>query len=56
MAATHGSIGAFDSSEEEWETYVERVEIYLVANKITDAQQKRDVLLSVCGPKTYEIC
>ena len=52
MAATHGSIGAFDSSEEEWETYVERVEIYLSANKITDAQQKRDVLLSVCGPKT----
>ena len=30
-----------------------RVEIYLAANKITDAQQKRDVLLSVCGPKTY---
>ena len=55
MAATHGSIGAFDSSEEEWETYVERVEIYLSANKITDAQQKRDVLLSVCGPKTYHI-
>ena len=55
MAATHGSIGAFDSSEEEWETYVERVEIYLAANKITDAQQKRDVLLSVCGTKTYHI-
>ena len=55
MAATHGSIGAFDSSEEEWETYVERVEIYLSANKITDAQQKRDVLLSVCGPKPYHI-
>ena len=57
MAATHGSIGAFDSSEEEWdrETYVERVEIYLAANKITDAQQKRDVPLSVCGPKTYHI-
>ena len=51
----HGSIGAFDSSEEGWETYVERVELYLAANKITDASQKRDVLLSICGVKTYHI-
>ena len=51
----HGSIGAFDSSEEGWETYVERVELYLAANKITDANQKRDVLLSICGVKTYHI-
>ena len=48
----HGSIGAFDSSEEGWEMYVE---LYLAAKKITDAGQKRDVLLSVCGAKTYHI-
>ena len=36
MAMTHGSVGVFDSAEEEWDTYVERVEIYLAANKITD--------------------
>ena len=52
---THGTVGPYDSAEEEWETYVERVEIYLDANKITDAGQKRDVLLSVCGAKTYHI-
>ena len=51
----HGSIGAFDSSEEGWETYVERDELCLAANKITDASQKRDVLLSICGVKTYHI-
>ena len=51
----HGSIGAFESSEKEWELYVERVELYLAANKITDKGQKRDVLLSVCGAKTYHI-
>ena len=49
----HGSIGPFDSSEEDWETYVERVELYLAANKIEDGTQRRDVLLSVCGAKTY---
>ena len=54
-AVAHGVMGAFDSSEEDWETYVERVELYLAANKITDAGQKRDVLLSVCGVKTYHI-
>ena len=51
----HGSIGAFESSEEDWELYVERVELYLAANKITDKGQRRDVLLSVCGAKTYHI-
>ena len=55
MSATHGSVGTFDSSKEDWETYVERVELYLAANKITEAEQKRDVLLSVCGAKTYHI-
>ena len=34
------SIGVFDSSEEDWATYVERVKLYLAANKITDVRQK----------------
>lgn len=55
LALTHGSVGAFDRAEEDWETYVERVEIYLAANKITDAAERRDVFLSVCGPKTYRV-
>ena len=55
MAMTHDSVGVFNSAEEEWDTYVERVELYLATNKITDAAQKRDVLLSVCGAKTYHI-
>ena len=48
MAVTHGSVGVFDSAEE-WETYIELVEIYLAANKISDPAQKMDVLFSVCG-------
>ncbi|XP_060094562.1 uncharacterized protein K02A2.6-like, partial [Heteronotia binoei] len=46
----------FDPTNPEgWESYAERVEFYLRANKITDAGAKRDVLLSVCGPATFEI-
>ena len=44
---THETVRPFNSAKEEWETYVERVEIYLDANKIMDAEQKRDILLSV---------
>ena len=35
--------GVFDRMEE-WETYMERVDIYLAANKITNMAQKREVL------------
>ena len=52
MTVKHGSIGEFDNAEEDWETYVERVSLYLVANDITDAAKKR-ATLSVCGAKTY---
>ena len=47
LALTHGSVGVFDRVEEDWKTYVERA-----ANKITEAAERRDVFLSVCGPKT----
>ncbi|XP_060116324.1 uncharacterized protein K02A2.6-like, partial [Heteronotia binoei] len=49
-------IETFDPANPEgWESYAERVEFYLRANKVTDAGTKRDVLLSVCGPATFEI-
>ena len=57
MAAKYGSIGEFDSTQEDWKTYVERVNLYLTANNVTDRAKKRAVLLSVCGAKTYHtIC
>ncbi|XP_060094731.1 uncharacterized protein K02A2.6-like, partial [Heteronotia binoei] len=49
-------IETFDpANPEAWESYAERVEFYLRANKVTDAGSKRDVLLSICGPATFEI-
>lgn len=49
----HSLGGEFDREQEDWDTYVEWVEIYLAANDIKDNGQKKAVLLSVCGPVTY---
>ena len=55
--ATHGSMGAFDPQVEDWTCYTERLENYFVANKIDAeaADQRRAILLSVCGPTTYQL-
>ena len=52
---THGKIGEFDTTLESWDTYIERLELYFVANGITEAERKRAVLLTVCGPSTYKL-
>ena len=53
--ATHGTIAAFSSSQETCTVYVERLEQYFAANKIENADQQRTILLSVCGPATYQL-
>ena len=42
----HGSFSEFSSSQETWTAYVQRLEQYLAANKIEDADQQRAILLS----------
>jgi len=53
--ATHGKIGEFDPSQETWAMYVERLELYFIANGIEDAGKKRAVLLTVSGASTYKL-
>ena len=38
---------------EEWATYIERLEQFFVANKVTEGRQKKAVLLTVIGSKAY---
>ena len=54
MAIKHG-IGEFDSTREDWTSYTERLAQYFVANDIADAGKKRAILLSACGPSTYQL-
>ena len=52
--ATHGSLVQFDPDKEEWTSYVERLNYYLIANEVTDDTKKCAILMSGCGPTTYK--
>ena len=52
--ATVGNIGTFDSEAGSITTYLERVEMFLVANDI-EAAWKAAVLLTVIGAKSYGV-
>ena len=54
--ATHGTMSEFKpAGKESWSNYTERLGHYFVANKVTDAEQKRAILLSACGPATFKL-
>ena len=55
MAAIHGHLGEFDSTQEEWEMNTERLEQYFTANDVRDAGKQRAILLSCCGASTYQL-
>ena len=44
-----------EPSQEEWTQYVERLEHYFVANGISDAAQKKAILLTVIGAAAYKL-
>ena len=50
IMATHGTVGEFNSTREDWVSYIERLEQYFVANGISEEGNKqRAILLSCCG-------
>eukprot|EP00731_Ephydatia_muelleri_P019872 Em0012g697a len=51
----HGNLRVFDRDLEDWASYCERVEQYFIANGISNADRKRAILLSVCGPATFKL-
>ena len=53
--AVHGHQEVFDRDLEDWASYCERVEQYFIANGISNADRKRPILLSVCGPATFKL-
>ena len=56
MAATFGKLEEFDTATgEDWTQYIERMEYYFQANKITEGYTKRAVLISTMGGKAYKL-
>ncbi len=51
----HGSITSFNSEQEEWVDYVERVEKYFIANTIDGDGKKCAILLNGVGASTYRL-
>ena len=51
----HGSVGPFDSSQEDWRSYTEYLEQYFAANDVAGAEKQRAILLSACGSSTYQL-
>ena len=53
--ATHGRVFEFNSAQEDWPSYADRLEQYFAANEIKDEEKIWAILLSVCGPSTYRL-
>ncbi len=53
--ATYGTIGEFCEKRESWHMYVDRLDEYFVANKITDGTSKRAILNAEVGPVTFKL-
>ncbi|KAK0143183.1 CCHC-type zinc finger protein CG3800 [Merluccius polli] len=54
MAGIVGSIGSYDENVEQWSSYTERFECFVIANKIED-ETLVPTFLTVMGPKTYNL-
>ena len=54
-ASRHGSFGEFDSGSEDWASYTERLQQHYAANEIEAVGKQRAILLSCCGPQTYQL-
>ena len=53
-----GQIKSYDSAQEEWQQYVERLEQFFVANEITgkvEVEKRRATFLSVVGCSSYTL-
>ena len=53
--ATHGSIGEFQNAQEDWQSYVERLQQYFVVNYVNNADKQQAILLSSVGGQTYQL-
>ena len=50
-----GKLGEFNSNVEDWQSYVEEVELYFIANGIDDETKKTAILLSSCAIETFHV-
>ena len=54
MSTNHGTIGEFNSTQEDQASYIERLQQYFAANDVAEDKQKA-ILPSACGIATYHL-
>ena len=56
MATMFGKLEEFDmATGKDWIQYIERMEYYFQANKITEGDTKKAILISVIAEKAYKL-
>ena len=55
MATLLGTAPQFDGNTADWKVYTEQLSHFFTANKISSEDQKRSVLMTVCGSATYKL-
>ena len=50
-----GTVKEWDSAEEDWTHYIERVKFFFSANDVSMEGKKRAILLSIVGAKHYVV-
>ena len=55
MAQAHQAIGPFNADQDDWVSYIERLQFYFEANDVKDAGKQRALPLSNCGAATYSL-
>lgn len=52
---SYGTIGPFDAATEDWTSYEQRFTFFFTASKITNADNKQAILLTIYGAATYTL-
>ena len=50
-----GKIDEFSEQREDWSLYIERLEHYFIANRVTDEQRKKSLMLTAIGAAAYKL-
>jgi len=54
--ATHGAISKFNPGRDDWSTWIEQLKFYFAANKVTDNDTERFILLANVAPPLSRVC
>ena len=55
VTSNYRKLSEYDSSKEDWQSYIEKLELYFIANDIDDEEKRKAILLTSCGIECYHL-